>query len=119
MSTAADSWARDVADRVDAVLGDALYWFPVRHHSPNTARHLRDALRRRRPRVVFIEGPPDCNALVPFVVHAKTKPPVALYTSFRDDDDRLGLAGSRQPPTCPRNCRRGTRCCRTRPNTSR
>lgn len=78
-----------VRGQVDAVLADRLYWFPVRHHSPNTARHLRDVLRARRPKLVLIEGPPDCNGLVEHVVAAKTKPPVALYTSWREGDARF------------------------------
>jgi hypothetical protein len=83
--------------RVDAVLGEALYWFPVRHHSPAVARHVRAAVRKRRPKVVFLEGPPDAAALLPHLLSAKTKPPVALYTSFRDDNNVLGLAGVLTP----------------------
>jgi hypothetical protein len=89
-----DARAREAVDRV---LADPLYWFPVRHHSPAVARHLRAALRRRRPAVVFIEGPPACTALVPYVVHKDTKPPIALYTSFRDDGNVLGLNGVATP----------------------
>ena len=37
----------EVARRVAAVLHDPLYWFPVRHHSHNVARHLAVALRER------------------------------------------------------------------------
>jgi hypothetical protein len=83
--------------RVDAVLAGDLYWFPVRHHSPNTARHLEAALRARKPKLVLIEGPADATDLVRFVVHPKTKPPIAIYSSFRDDDNGLGLAGIASP----------------------
>jgi hypothetical protein len=79
--------------RVDAVLGEELYWFPVRHHSPAAARFLEEALRERRPKVVFIEGPAEANHLVEHVLHAKTKPPIAIYTSYRDDANVLGLNG--------------------------
>ncbi len=82
-----------VAGRVDAVLGEALYWFPVRHHSPTTARHLAAVIARRKPKIVFLEGPTEANDLIPFVVDAKTDPPVAIYSSYRDDDNALGLAG--------------------------
>ena len=51
----------EVARRVDAVLADPLYWFPVRHHSPATARHLRSAVAARQPKVVFVEGPADAT----------------------------------------------------------
>jgi hypothetical protein len=82
-----------LAARVDALLADPLYWFPVRHHSPAVARFLREAIRARRPKVVLIEGPPDADALVEHVVDPKTKPPIALYSTYRDDANVLGLAG--------------------------
>jgi hypothetical protein len=99
MSPAAAS-ARDadaIRARVDAVLDEPLYWFPVRHHSPAVARHLETAILRRRPRVVFIEGPSEANDLIPHLVDPKTKPPVAVYSSYRDDDNVLGLAGIASP----------------------
>jgi hypothetical protein len=86
-----------IARQVDAVLGDPLYWFPVRHHSHTVARHLAAALRARKPKIVFIEGPHEANDLIPFVVDAKTEPPVAIYTSYRDDDNVLGLNGVLSP----------------------
>lgn len=82
-----------VERRAEQVLAEALYWFPVRHHSPAAARHLATALRERRPKVIFIEGPAEATELVQHIVDAKTKPPVAIYSSYRDDDNVLGLAG--------------------------
>jgi hypothetical protein len=81
----------------EAVLAEPLYWFPVRHHSPNVARHLRAALLARRPKVVFLEAPASAQALVPHIVDAKTKPPVAIYVSYRDDANRFGWAGVTTP----------------------
>ncbi len=83
--------------RVGQVLADQLYWFPVRHHSPTAARHVRSAIAERRPRVLFIEGPSEANDLVPFLVDRQTRPPVAIYSSYRDDDNLLGLAGMASP----------------------
>ena len=83
--------------RVDAVLADDLYWFPVRHHSPAVARHLETALLERKPTILFIEGPADAHDLIRHVVDAKTKPPIAIYSSYRDDDNVLGLAGIASP----------------------
>src|SRR5262245_19507694 len=79
--------------RVAAVLAVELYWFPVRHHSPAAARFVRAALKARRPKIVFIEGPAEANHLVQHLLDAKTKPPVAIYSSYRDDNNVLGLAG--------------------------
>jgi hypothetical protein len=82
---------------VDAVFADPLYWFPVRHHSPTVARHLANALHGREPKIVFIEGPHEANDLIPFLVDAKTEPPVAIYSSYRDDANVLGLNGVASP----------------------
>jgi hypothetical protein len=87
----------EIGRRVEAVLAEPLYWFPVRHHSPTVARHLQAALRTRRPKVVFIEGPSEANDLVRHVVDPKTVPPVAIYSSYRDDDNVLGLNGLVSP----------------------
>jgi hypothetical protein len=99
-------WAADLAGRldvealqkgVDAILADPLYWFPVRHHSPAVARHLAAAIRARKPKVLFLEGPAEAAAMIPFITDGKTKPPVAIYSSYRDDANTLGLAGIESP----------------------
>lgn len=82
-----------VKAQVEAVLSSELYWFPVRHHSPNVALNLRKVMVKRKPKVVFIEGPSQANDLIPFIIDTRTKPPVAIYSSFRDDGNMLGLAG--------------------------
>ena len=46
--------AHALAARVDALLADPLYWFPVRHHSPTVAHLLRRAILERRPKAVFV-----------------------------------------------------------------
>jgi len=94
----------EVQARTDKVLAEDLYWFPVRHHSPAVARHLRAAIRARKPKLVLIEGPAHASDLIKYVVDAKTKPPIALYSSFRDDGNLLGLAGiaSAAPDIPPR-----------------
>jgi hypothetical protein len=75
-----------LVSRVDRVLGEELYWFPVRHHSPTIARHIAECILRRKPKVIFIEGPHEAQEMIDFLVDAKTKPPVAIYSSFRDDN---------------------------------
>jgi hypothetical protein len=74
----------------DAVLADPLYWFPIRHHSPAVARHLEAVIHERRPKLIFIEGPHEANELIPHIADAKTKPPVAIYSCYRDDANVLG-----------------------------
>jgi hypothetical protein len=46
---------------------------------------------------VFIEGPYEANDLIPYVTDPKTEPPVALYSSYRDDGNVLGLNGLVSP----------------------
>jgi hypothetical protein len=83
----------EIARRVDAVLAEPLYWFPVRHHSPTVARHVQAAVEARKPKVVFIEGPFEANHLIGYVTDTHTAPPVAIYSSYRDDKNVLGLNG--------------------------
>ncbi len=79
--------------KVEEILSDELYWFPVRHHSPNVAFHLRRVIKERKPKIIFIEGPSQANDLIQHLTDSKTRPPVALYSSFRDDENLFNLAG--------------------------
>ncbi|MDC7223965.1 MAG: DUF5682 family protein, partial [Spirochaetales bacterium] len=65
-------------------------FFPVRHHSPACSYHLERVLEEYRPEAVLIEGPRDGNRLIPFLSDEKTKAPVALYCSVKDDKGLLG-----------------------------
>jgi hypothetical protein len=92
-----DRAAAAVAGLVDDVLAEELYWFPVRHHSPAVARHVESAIRARKPLLIFLEGPSEANDLLPHLLDERTVPPVAIYSSYRDDNNVLGLAGIRSP----------------------
>ncbi|MEV0146198.1 MULTISPECIES: DUF5682 family protein [unclassified Nonomuraea] len=48
----------------------------VRHHGPGSARAVREELRRLRPDVILIEGPPEADPLV--ALAPELEPPVAL-----------------------------------------
>ncbi|MFW5741154.1 MAG: DUF5682 family protein, partial [Myxococcota bacterium] len=89
--------ASRIAEQVEALLAEPLTWLPVRHHAPAAARMVREAILARRPRIVFLEGPVEAQHLVEHVIDAATKPPFAIYSSFRDDDDVLGLRGILSP----------------------
>jgi hypothetical protein len=86
-----------VRAQVEAILAEDLYWFGVRHHSPAVARHVEAAIRARRPKVIFLEGPHEANDLIGHLVDRRTRPPVAVYSSYRDDNNVLGLAGVASP----------------------
>src|SRR6185295_11320874 len=71
--------------RTDKILAERIYWLPVRHHSPAIARQVGACIRERKPKIVFIEGPHEAQSMIEFLVDSKTRPPVAIYSSFRDD----------------------------------
>ena len=83
--------------RVDQVLTEEIYWLPVRHHSPAIARQVGECIRERKPKVVFIEGPHEAQAMIEFLVDAQTRPPVAIYSSFRDDAAAAAVEGVPPP----------------------
>src|ERR687885_677666 len=75
--------------RVESVLAEVPFWFPVRHHSPAVALHLERALLARKPRLIFLEAPSQPNDLPPPLTAPQPPPPVAIYCSYRDDDNVL------------------------------
>jgi len=83
--------------QVQTRLEDALYWFPVRHHSPHCAFALQQAILKRRPKQIFIELPSQFKDTLSLISDPKTKPPIALYSSFKDQHNELGLAGITTP----------------------
>jgi Family of unknown function (DUF5682) len=89
--------AGQIDARVDQLLREPLYWMPVRHHSPTVSAYVRRAILERRPKVVFIEGPVEAQALTPHIIDRETRPPIAIYSCFRDDDNVLGWAGIASP----------------------
>lgn len=62
------------------LLAKDLIVFPVRHHSPACAWHLRRLLERERPCVILVEGPRSFTPTIPFLVHADARMPLAIYT---------------------------------------
>jgi hypothetical protein len=80
-----------------------LVLFPIRHHSPACALHLRALIERRRPEAVLVEGPRDFDALIPALIDARTQPPVAIYAAYVDRRRYLPRArgatrGQGEPP---------------------
>ena len=52
--------------------------FGIRHHGPGSARSLLQALTHFAPDAILIEGPPDAEALIPWVTNDQMRPPVAM-----------------------------------------
>ena len=69
--------------RADPTLFDparGLFVAPIRHHSPACATHLAAMIAELRPRAILIEGPCDYDALIPVLLDAATRPPVAIVS---------------------------------------
>lgn len=61
-----------------------IVYFPIRHHSPVCAWHLKNAIKEYEPDCILIEGPDNANELISVLTHPDTKPPLAIYYSYRD-----------------------------------
>lgn len=60
-------------------------FFPVRHHSPACARHVRALARAMKPAAILIEGPSDFNERVA-ELHLPHTLPIAIYSYVRLPD---------------------------------
>lgn len=63
----------------------SLHIFGIRHHGPGSARSLLAALDQLQPDIILVEGPPDGEAILPFLTHDGMQPPVALLIYAPDD----------------------------------
>jgi len=54
--------------------------FPVRHHSPACAWHLRALIESSKPSVILVEGPRSFTPMVPLLTHTDAHMPLAIYT---------------------------------------
>jgi hypothetical protein len=64
-----------------------LYFAPIRHHSPACAWHLKAMLAEVKARQVLIEAPIDFEPLIPLLLDAGTRPPVAIV-AFEPGSDK-------------------------------
>jgi hypothetical protein len=72
-------------------------YFPIRHHSPACAAHLRRWIVANKPAAVLIEAPASFTAKIDLLLDAKAVCPFALYTTFVDKKARLGDPGPLGP----------------------
>lgn len=49
----------------------------IRHHGPGSARAVERALDELMPQAIVVEGPPEMDAVIPFVASEEMLPPVA------------------------------------------
>lgn len=77
------------------LLAGPVLWFPIRHHSPACAWHLRRLIEERRPEQVLIEGPANFDEFRDLLAHPDTVPPVALYSYCNVRDQTAGTDSAR------------------------
>lgn len=84
---------KDLADFLESLDASAATFFPVRHHSPACAWHLREMIRREKFDAILIEGAEDMTRLIPFMLDEKTRAPFAVYTNyiFENRQDKTAL----------------------------
>lgn len=68
--------------------GSEVRVYGVRHHGPGSARALLAALAGFAPDCVLVEGPPDADALIPWLAHPALILPVALLVYCPDEPRR-------------------------------
>lgn len=61
-----------------------IIFFPVRHHSPACAYHLKNLIEEFKPETILIEGPSDSNFLMEYMIEEDTVPPFCIYSSYVD-----------------------------------
>ena len=69
--------------------------FPVRHHSPVCAKHLRRVIADYQPEVILIEGPQNAQELIEDIGKEGNKPPFCIYLSYDDTKGLLGEEGGK------------------------
>lgn len=69
---------------------ETLLLFPVRHHSPVCAFHLKKAIADYSPDLILIEGPENADFLIPALTDPDSEAPLAFYYAYRDSNGYLG-----------------------------
>ncbi len=72
-------------------------YFPIRHHSPACAAHLRRWIANHKPAAVLVEGPGSFTSKIDLLLDPDAVCPFALYTTFADKKGRLGDPGPLGP----------------------
>ena len=57
----------------------------IRHHGPGSARNVRSMIEKIDPDIILVEGPPEGEALLQWIIHNEMKPPVAIL-AYRPDE---------------------------------
>lgn len=94
--------AEHVAALLPKLRSAKLTYFPIRHHSPACAAHIRRWVQTNKPASVLVEGPASFTNKIDWLTDDRCVCPVALYTTFVDKRHRLlGELGIPAIPTTP------------------
>ena len=66
------------------IIKENIKFFPVRHHSPACAFHLKKIIDEFKPETILIEGPSDANFLMEYMIDENTTAPFCIYSSYID-----------------------------------
>jgi hypothetical protein len=88
---------RFVAELLPKLRSARVTYFPIRHHSPACASHLRRWILNHRPASVLVEGPESFTAKIELLTDERCLCPVALYTNFVDKRGRLRKSSAELP----------------------
>jgi len=56
----------------------SLHLLGIRHHGPGSARHVKAFLEKVQPDIILVEGPPEADGILNWVIHQEMQPPVAI-----------------------------------------
>nr|MDO8086641.1 DUF5682 family protein [Candidatus Sigynarchaeum springense] len=82
-----------IEEQVTGAMSARLKLLPVRHHSPASARLVKQAISTWKPKLVLIEGPSTADTLIQYMVADDTVPPFAILSMFTDDANHYGMNG--------------------------
>lgn len=94
---------KDLARFLQTLGESKVTFFPVRHHSPACAWHLRELIQREKFASILIEGADDITNLIDFILDEKTRAPFAVYTTYiaeKREDNSLPDRFSAYYPFC-------------------
>ncbi|AFD07103.1 DUF5682 family protein [Solitalea canadensis] len=62
-----------------------LHFLGIRHHGPGSARHVKESIEQIKPDIILVEGPPEGEEMLQWVIRKEMKPPVALLGYVPDN----------------------------------
>lgn len=62
-----------------------IHFLGIRHHGPGSARHVKETIEQVKPDIILVEGPPEGEGMLQWVIRKEMKPPVALLGYVPDN----------------------------------